>query len=130
MKDPLAPLFFWLNQADRLEIKQISFDEMDLNFRHATPLKINRDSREMRGRGIALGRGRIPIVATKLPLPHYGTDGGIHLDLIVKLAVINFPKVCDEVASPGPAKTTRRIEPWVETHSFIGFDWNQIVRCL
>jgi len=48
MKDPLVPLFFGLNQTEGLQIKQISFDEMDLSFRHAAPLKVNRDPGEMR----------------------------------------------------------------------------------
>jgi hypothetical protein len=48
MEDPLMALFFGLDQAERVQIKQVSFNVAYLFFGHSAALEINRDAGEMR----------------------------------------------------------------------------------
>jgi len=128
MKHPLVALFFRLDQSERVQIKQVVLDEADLFFGHAAALQINRDAGKMGRGGVAIRRSSVAIVAAKFFLHHDGTDGGVDLDLIVELAVINLGKVVDEVARPGTAVAARRIETFVNAERFAFFNRNQFMR--
>src|ERR1700687_602507 len=104
VKAPVAALFFGFDQTERVQIEQVAFDEADLLFRHAAALEIDRDAGEMRRRRVAFGRSRVAIPTTQLLLHRDGADGRVYLDLSVELAIINFGKILDEIASPGTAK--------------------------
>jgi hypothetical protein len=99
-----------------------------LPFCHATALQVNRDAGKMRRSGISVdGRG-VAIVAAKLFLNFYGSNGGINLNLFVKLMVVNGGQIQDKIARPRSAIATGRVEAPVKVQPFIFFDRNQIVR--
>src|ERR1035441_3202392 len=110
VKAPVAALFFGLDQTERIQIEQVALDEADLIFRQAAALEIDCDAREMRRRGVTIRGRRVAVVAAKFFLHLGGADGGVHLDLSVKLTVVNFGKVLHKIAGPGAAIAARRIE--------------------
>src|SRR5580658_9542565 len=110
VETPVAPLFFRFDQAERVQIKQVMLDESHLLFGHAAALQVDRDTGEMRRRGIAIDWRCVAIVAPQFLLHRHGAHGGVQLDLRVKLAIIRFGKVLHEIASPGTTIAARGIE--------------------
>ena len=77
MEAPVAPLFFGLNQTERVQIKKIVLDESHLLFGQATALQVDRDASEMRRRSVPVYRRRVAIVAAQFLLYRDGTHGGV-----------------------------------------------------
>ena len=44
---PLMPLFFGLNQSERLHVDKLAFDPVDLILRHAAALQVDRQPGQM-----------------------------------------------------------------------------------
>jgi hypothetical protein len=68
-------LFLRFHQSESLQVKQISLDEMNLGFAHASALQVERDSSEMRGCSFSVLWRGIAIVATQLMLNLDGANG-------------------------------------------------------
>src|SRR5437879_7425726 len=66
VKDPLAPLFFGLDQAERLQVEQVTFDEVNLRLAHAATLQVKRDARQVRRGGLTFLWSRIAIAPSEL----------------------------------------------------------------
>src|ERR1700692_4833309 len=128
VKHPLMPLFFRFNQSKGIEIEQVVLDKVNLSLCHAASLQIDSDAGKMRRSGVAINRSSIPIVAAQFLLNLDGADGGIYLDLGMKLVVVNFRKVFDEITRPRTTVAPGWIETRMEMQTCAFFDRHQIMR--
>src|SRR5579863_19882 len=121
MEDPLMPFLFRLYESLIPQRHQVLFHPTDLLPAHAATLDIDRNPRQMRRRLISLLGSGVAVVTAQLLLYLDGANRRVDLYLAVKLVVIGFAQVFEEIARPRTAIAAAGIEPAINLQ-ILAFD--------
>ena len=127
MEHPLAPLFFWFNQTGVLERHHVLLNPFHLRFGHPPALNVYGDACQVGRGGLARLRCSIAVMAAELLLHQHRSHRGVHLNLCMKLLVVGFAQVDEEIARPGTAVAAAGNQSRVNPQRLAGNNRNQIL---